>query len=276
MSLSLSNAAIQQFQMSFNLKFQAKEKLRNTCKTKVGVVGDAYKMPFLGTVPAQRRGAYQSAISASPVPTEQKIITFEDWTPRVAVDKFQELMIPPDVLSEYASLLAMTMGRINDQTNIDALDAGKGTTIPVGTTNLTVEKLRAAKKELDYQNVEGDRYIVLDPSQMDSLLAEDEITNVLYNNQRTLVDGKIGTFLGMKFITMSNMADLPGLPKTGDNRSIYVWSHEAITRAFRKPPSVEMYYDGINTTWLATGLMSVGAKVGQSEGVVEILCDETK
>ena len=128
---------------------------------------------------------------------------------------------------------AKSAGRREDQTLINAMDVATlpaSNVIPDGGTNMTVAKLREASAIMDENNVDpSDRYLIISPSQLSSLLGEDEPTNVLYNINRTLVNGQLDTFLGFKIYTIGSR-DEGGIPKAGNIRSCFAWHHDAIGR----------------------------------------------
>ena len=278
MPLSLSNAAIQQFKLQFELEFQATEKLANTTNELMGLRGDSYLIPLMGEAVTTDRGAYQSLISASDVDVQQKAIVFRNWTVNLPLDYFQEHEVAGNTLSTLSQDHAKAMGRRIDQTKIDAFEADHGHSVAVGApgTNMTIDKLKEAKTFMDNQNVTGERYIAVTPSQIDSLLGSDEVTNVLYNNQRVLVNGDIDTFLGFKFVLISNMPE-GGLPLDAATnvRTCFAWSRPAVYTGFQIPPSVDVQWSAMYQSWLTISRLRLGAKVTQDHGVVAIACDET-
>jgi len=276
MPLSLSNAAIQQFKLQFQLEFQATEKLANTTMELYSLRGDAYKIPLMGEAVTTDRGAYQSLISASDVDVQQKTIVFQNFTLNMPLDYFQEHEVAGNTLSTLSQDHAKAMGRRIDQTKISAFQADHGHDVAVGTTNMTIDKLKEAKTFMDNANVTGERYIAVTPSQIDSLLGTDEVTNVLYNNQRVLVNGDIDTFLGFKFVLISNMPEggLPLDPAT-NVRTCFAWSRPAVYTGFQIPPSVDVQWSAMYQSWLTISRLRLGAKVTQDNGVVAIQCDES-
>jgi hypothetical protein len=278
MPLSLSNAAIQQFKLQFELEFQATEKLANTSMELMGLRGDAYKIPLMGEAVTTDRGAYQSLISASDVDVQQKSIVFKNWTVNLPLDYFQEHEVAGNTLSTLSQDHAKAMGRRIDQTKIDALVADHGHDVAVGApgTNLTVEKIKEAKSFMDENNVPGDdRYLIVSPSQIDALLGDETVTNILYNNQRTLVNGDIDTFLGFKFITLGNYPE-GGLPYDAatTTRTCFAWAKPSVYTGFQIPPSVDVQWSAMYQSWLTISRLRLGAKVTQDKGVVAIECDE--
>jgi len=274
MPLSLSNAAIQQFKTQFELNYQAQNSLAGMTVEYFNLRGDAFKIPFMGEGLTSDRGAYQSLIAATDIAVTQPSILFSNWTQNLPLDFFQEKEVQGNTLASLSGTHAKAMARRVCQVKIDALDADPGTTIVDGGTNLSVAKLREAKSAMDTANVPmNDRYILVTPSQIDALLADTSVTSILFNQQRTLVDGNIDTFLGFKFITLGTMPE-GGLPLAANIRSCFAWSKGSAATGFQIAPSVDTQWSASHQSWLTISRLRLGAKVTQNPGVIKINCDE--
>lgn len=147
-----------------------------------------------------------------------------------------------------------------------------------GNTNLTIDKLRKIRLMFDLEEaVDWDAaeelYMAVTAWQINSLLREDEINNIDYAAIKALVNGKIDTFMGIKFIRVHPSI----LPKSGDIRSCPVWTRQGILLGVAdevntdigprrdKRNSVQVYVCG-----------SFGATRMWEEQVVKVLADETK
>lgn len=77
-------------------------------------------------------------------------------------------------------------------------DSGSGS----GNAGLTISKLISAKVALDASEAdeEEERYILVSSKQIGNLLATTQVTSADYNSVKALVDGKVDTFMGFKFI----------------------------------------------------------------------------
>ena len=277
MPLQLSNAAIEQFKVDFELKYQAAEKLGNCANNMFGLRGDSYKLPYMGEVTTHSRGAYQSMIPASDQTIDQVSMTFSNWTTNLPLDYFQsmEVSAATNTLAALSDTHSKAMARRSDQLLIDAWNAGSGHTIADGGTNMTVDKLKEAKSVLDTNNVPmEDRFLVCTPSQIDALLGDNTVTSILFNQQRTLVSGQIDTFLGFKVITLGEMPE-GGLPVAAGIRKCFAFSHSSTYRGYQIAPSVDVQWAPSWQSWLTISRLRAGAVVGQTEGVVEISCDES-
>lgn len=282
MTTSLTNVAIQQFEDQFIIEYQGRKTLEETVQIRRAVIGDAYKWPRIGPAIMELRGAPQSIIPASDVTHTQITTTFEDRILNTPTDIFQQAQVNASERQALAFDHSMAVGRRIDQIVINALAAsGTTNTVPVGTTNLTVDKLREASFLLNEDNVDQTmRFIAIHPSQLKSLLAESETTSSDFNTIRALVQGEIDSFMGFKFFLIPNRAE-GGLPKTGDDRTCFAWQMRSMGMAFagfeggQANPSVTVDWDPLRQSWLTISKLRAGASALQPDGIVDIVCDET-
>ena len=86
-------------------------------------------------------------------------------------------------------------------------------------TNITLDKLIAVRESMEkLEALEDDAVLpyFLDPSQGSALLRISEIKDADFNTTRVLVNGRVDSFMGFKFIYTNK------LPKSGNIRSNYV------------------------------------------------------
>ena len=130
-----------------------------------------------------------------------------DWADLIDDEDRIRLLIDPT--GPYAQAAAFAMGRAIDDAIIDAADGTAYTGVAGGTstsydsnmtvdvqvgispaadTGLNVGKLRAAKQNLDANDVDPDidRFMVINAKQLQNLLAETEITSSDYNTVKAL------------------------------------------------------------------------------------------
>jgi len=276
MALSISNAAVQEFQDQFSLTYQSVQSLDGMTMVGHGHVGDAYKIPFMGQVAMHPRGAYQSIIAATDTPVTRPIVTFSDWTLNIPLDKFQSKLLLGNTLESIANTQSKSQARRVCQTKLDALEADAGTSIPDGGTNLTVDKMKQVMQIFDDAEVpDGQRYWAMNSSQIKALLSDNSVTSILYNQSRTLVNGEIDTFLGFKIIKIGAMALEGGLPKTGNIRTTYAWAMGAVYTGYRIDPQIDVDWSAERQSWLTISDLAMGTKVTQPLGVAKIDCDES-
>ena len=161
----------------------------------------------------------------------------------------------------------------SQQIAVDHVDSGTK-----GASNLTVAKLRAALQlfeENEAWNQDapqfGDQLVIaVTSSQIMSLLRETEVSSYDFNNVKALVEGKIDTFMGFKFIRTQR------LPKAEDGtRSCLAWvkskAQFGIWNDFKVKLSVR---DDMEEALQIRAKFACGATRLQEEGFVKILCDE--
>lgn len=280
----ISSITVQQFRDIYIERYQAEEKLANSSQEVHGVVGDAYKWPRIDGADMHDRGSYGSIIPATIRDHTRVITTFEDYVLNLPVDRGEQTLINVNERASLARSHAQATGRRKDKWKIDALTAGTQE-VAVGTTNLTVAKLRAARKTLLTNNVpcdnKNDLLFAMHASQADSLLAATEVTSADYNTVRALVDGKINTYMGFTFIVFGDVLDKNtganlGLPKTGNNRTCFAWHRDALGSVFKLDPTIDVEWSPERVSWLSISQLIGGASILQNEGVVKVICDETK
>jgi hypothetical protein len=113
-----------------------------------------------------------------------------------------------------------------------AVPLGAGQMVPVATGTdgkMNLAKLKYAKRlfldaNVDLDDPMNELYFAWTPQQQDEFLSEEQATSADYNSVKTLVNGKIETFYGFKFV-LSNM--LPWM-NAGDTAANLVWNDKDV------------------------------------------------
>ncbi len=157
---------------------------------------------------------------------------------------------------------------------VDYVDSGTASD-----SNLTVAKLRATLQmfeENEAWNQDapqfGDQLVIaVTSSQIMSLLRETEVSSYDFNNVKALVEGKIDTFMGFKFIRTQR---LPKDTSTGQ-RTCLAWvkskAQFGIWDDFKVKLSIR---DDMEEALQIRAKFACGATRLQEEGFVKVLCDE--
>lgn len=146
-------------------------------------------------------------------------------------------------------------------------------------SNLTVAKLRATLQMLEEKEAWnqdapqfGDQLVIaVTSSQIMSLLRETEVSSYDFNNVKALVEGKIDTFMGFKFVRTQR------LPKDEEgNRICLAWvkskAQFGIWNDFKVKISVR---DDMEEALQVRAKFACGATRLQEEAFVKVLCDES-
>ena len=228
-------------------------------------------------------------------PHDRRRLQLRDFDVADLIDDQDKVRMLADPTSPYAKNFAMALGRAEDDEIIRAYfavaksgkDGGTDVSFPssqqiavnyvesgaASNSGLTIAKLRQALQILESNEVNPDMeeiFIVVSPKQKQDLLRTTEVTSQDFNTVQALVDGKINTFMGFKFIT-SNRLSVDG---SGHRRiPVYTRSGMLMTTGI----DIEVKIDVLPTKRYSTQVYAratFGASRMEEERVVEIKCLE--
>jgi len=282
MAIGLSNAFVTLFDAEVKQAYQAKAQLVGAVRQRRGVEGSTAKFPKAGKGVATLR-VPQTDVTPLNVDFSQVTATMEDWNAAEYSDIFMQQKVNFDERQELVQVVANAIGRRQDQLILDALAAASlaagnviATSVGGADTNLNLDKLLAAKKALDKNNVPPtDRHMIIHANNLSSLLGETEVTSSDYASVKALVNGEINTFLGFNFHVLGDRAE-GGLPvASGDVRSCWAFHKDAVGYAEGMGPKTEINYVPEKTSFLVNAMFSANAVGIDAEGIVKVLADET-
>lgn len=287
MSTSINIAFVKQFEANvLHLAQQKGSRLRNTVRTKTGVVGKSTHFERLASgAMFQRTSRHQDTHLGNLAHTRRRA-TLYSYERGELVDAEDDIrtLIDPD--NEYAIALANAAGRQFDDiiiaamegnaTAVDADDAGSNVALPSaqkiahGSTGLTLAKAISAKETLDAAEVdEDDRYFVYTAAQLGDALAVEQMTSADYNTIKALVNGDIDTYLGFKWIRSER------LTTTSSVTYCYAYQKRSMGLAIGMDisSSFDKRADKSNSTQVLVK-MTAGAVRVEDEAVVQVGCYE--
>jgi hypothetical protein len=278
MAISVSNAFVTLFDAEVKQAYQAESVLRNTVRLRTGVEAATHKFPKIGKGVATVR-VPQTDVTPLNVTYSQVTATLSDYIAAEYSDIFNQAKINFDERQELVQVVSKSIARRQDQLIIDAL-TNSSTSLTVASsigganTNLNLDKLLAAKKQLDAKNVPPtDRFVVIHANNLASLLDETEVKSSDFNTVKALVAGQVDTYLGFKFITVGDR-DEGGLPLSSGDRKVYAFHKQAVGMAEGMGLTTRIDYIPEKTSYLVASMFSAGAVAIDAEGIVEITCDE--
>lgn len=200
----------------------------------------------VGEVAAQKRVTRHGDTPLVPTPMGRRWVFPTDYEVADLIDSQDRLRQIIDPTSPFARAQAAALGRAMDDELIAGIlgdnktgqDAGTTTSfdsnmeVAVGSTGLTIDKLRSARELLLNNDVDVDDeevYLALTPKQEMQLLETTEVTSSDYNTIKALVQGQINTFLGFRFICSTR---LPGATNYNVSTTIYSPSANEDTALF--------------------------------------------
>ncbi len=289
---NIDTATVRQFADEIILLSQQEEsRLLVTVKRK-SITGDRHYFDRLGPIEVFKKIGRNSPTILQDPDHSRRIVKIEDYVGTLGLDKQDELRMLIDPKSDYARQIASGHGRQWDKTIIAAatgvseasstadltesnvvLPAGNIIDEDFGTgsdTNLTVEKLREAKKKLDENEVGSSekRYCIVNASALDSLLSETEVTSSDFNVVKTLVQGEINTFLGFEFIRTELLEN-----QSEGFRQILCYTASAIGMVMANEMQVRIdERPDLNYTWQVQASSTFGAVRIEEEKMIAIEC----
>lgn len=280
MSKNLSNAFVDQFDAEVKQAYQGKSKLRDTVRTKMNVEGSTYNFQKMGAGIGHKRGPSASDVQPMNVSHSQPTATLKDYEFPEYTDIFDDAKTKISERQELAETIGKAMGRRDDQIIIDdALDGASGLdTVAKGDvtgTKMNIERLTAAKKELDDHEVpmEG-RCFVTTAGAVQGMLNEQELTSADYNSVRALVNGEVNSFMGFDFKFLGSR-DEGGLPGAGTATAKHYAYHRQSVGLAVGLERTEVGYVDHKSSWLANGQYSGGAVAIDTDGIIEVETDES-
>lgn len=277
MAQNVTTAFVTLFESEVKQAYQAESVLRGTTRMRTGVAGNTVKFPKIGKGVATPR-VPQTDVTPLNVTYAQVTATMSDFIAAEYSDIFHQSHINFDERRELVEVVSKSIARRMDQIIIDALNAASSpstvdTNVGGSTTNMNIEKLRAAAKALNQKNVPSEnRMLLMHASQLDALLGETETTSSDFATVKALVRGEIDTFMGFRFITIGDR-DEGGVPKPS-TRTCFAWHMDACGYAESMAQKTEVNYIPEKTSFLVSSMFSAGAVAIDDEGIVKISCTE--
>jgi hypothetical protein len=286
MSVEVTTAFVQQYSANVQMLSQQKGSLlRDTVRVE-SMQGKNAFFDQVGKATAQKRTTRHADTPQIDTPHARRRVSLVDYEYADLIDEQDKVRMLIDPTSAYAQAAAFALGRAMDDEIIlaatgtaftgetgstsTALPAGQQ--IANGGTDLTVAKLRTAKKTLDLASVDPSipRYIACGPDQIEALLGDTNVTSSDFNTVKALVQGEVNQFMGFNFITTNRLS------KSGNIRSCFAWAEDGLALAIGK--DVMARIDERSDKGYATQVyycMSIGATRMEEEKVVQIDCDES-
>lgn len=300
----VSAAFVDLFESEVHQAYQEEgDKLAGTVRTKLGVTGKSVHFPIYGKGAAMDRGASSTDVPVMGVGAKDVQC---DLARKIAADYsdvFDEAALNFDDRQELAMAIGYAMRRCEDQMIIDAMNtahAAGGAKAPNvvavdfgGSTAspLSLKKVKRASALLNRKGVpRKDRYFLYTPDGLDALLDAEEVTTLDKNNVKALVDGDIDTYLGFKFIMISdeevsviNPADKTatievktGLPGVGTaDRKYFAYHRRAVGYSSSIDKTTMADWVAQKASFLIQSHLYAGSVVIDPTGYVTILCKET-
>ncbi len=276
---TMSNSFVKYYEAEVNEAFQRQgSKLRPTVRYKNNVRGMSAVFPKIG------KGAADTKARNGDVPVMRLAhdvveIPLTDYYCGEWIDALDELKTNVDERMVAAQNGAYALGRKTDDIIINAFDAVAATINVTGSGNLadtvglTKEKVLAAFQTMGKNDVpdDGDRYFIIGWKQWSDLMSIPEFANAQYvsADQLPWQNTQAKKWLGSTFIPHS------GLTVNNGARQCYWYHRRSIGVAAGSDIKTDISWHGDKAAWFVSNMISIGAGVLDSNGIVRVRCADT-
>ncbi len=271
MAMEIEQHFITEYEAAVHLAYQQRgSKLRKTVRLATGVKAAQYKFPKAGRGQAGKKARNGNVpimgAGSSSVPA-----TLEDWYAADYVDTLDQAKTNVDELAVVAGVGGAAVGRKMDNLIITA-GMGASKVVAVGTTGLTKAKVLEAFGYLNNNDVpdDGQRFAAVGANQWNELLNIEEFKNSDYAGEAYpwLKGTETRLWLGTVWMFHS------GLVLSGTTRRCLMWHKSALGLA--EGVGIRSHMDWVpeKAAHLVDNIMSAGACLIDSEGLVIIDCKD--
>lgn len=288
MSMTITENMVKSYASNLYLRAaQIRSLFESAVRVEMNVVGRMKSFDRLDSLEAEEDTTRHGDTPLHDITHDRVWAVLRDWIASPMIDDEDKLKMIIDPTSEYVERVAQAMNRVKDDRIIAAFNATVTTgenfdgssafdttnyRIASGSTGLTPTKLRQTMEKLRAGDVQAEEefYFACAPKQIyTDLMNFPELTSADYNTIRTLVEGKIGAFMGFKFIMSNRLAASSG------DRLAYGWAKSGMGLAIAKDKSTDIVRraDKKNNAQIICK-MSLGAVRIEQAKVVQVLCTE--
>jgi hypothetical protein len=267
MSVSINQAFIKQYEADVHIAYQRMgAKLRNTVRVKTSATGATTVFQKTGTGIAATKTRH-GMVPVMNVEHTQVECTLEDFYAGDWVDKMDEIKTNVDERKVLVNAGAYALGRKTDEMIVTAA-AKATTTVGDYSTGLTKNLLLSAFETLNDADVpdDGQRFGIVGPHQWNELLNLDEFASSDFASDAFpwLKGTESRKWLGIVWLMHT------GLPLDAAQRDCFLWHKTAIGHAIGAEVTSDITWHGDRAAWFVNNMMSQGATLIDSSGVVKI------
>lgn len=270
MAIDVSDAFVKQYETDVHLTYQRMgSAMRATVRTKTDIVGadTTFQKVGKGNATTKARHAEVVAMNVDHTPILCTLADFyaPDW-----VDKLDEKKITHDERDALLRSGVYALGRKTDElitTQMDTESDSGG-----GAAAWTVARARDMATTLfenDVDPMPGRVFVALGWDQWNIMMADSTFASSDFVGEHPLKNFSTPkTWFGCTFFAFN------GLPKSGSDRSVFAYDRDSIGFASGCDIQTEITYHGDRVAHLINNMMSQGACVIDSTGIIKYLASE--
>jgi hypothetical protein len=277
--------ASQLFDTEVTIKFQNYQYLMNTIEERHGTTGDATNVPVSDIIEMTAQTFAPVDIGVTPVNETNVMVVPFNYALKTVIGGGEKTLFAYDKIVDHAKLHARAAGRMVDYIKINALFNYSGFsslfTVPVTTgvnTGMNEGKIAAGLSYLENQGVQVMNHEVslwMPAIIKQSMLADERVVNIFYNDRRPLVDNELTTYLGVDIRTLgaNGINTIPftaaGSPVI-DTYQVPLVNKEAMVQIFNRDVMTSITWVPQNDRWELLTVLTSGANVIQANGIALI------
>jgi hypothetical protein len=259
---------------------QKYSKLINSVYLRPNVKGKTFFQDQIGSWAMETKGGRNVQTPNNDPNLARRMGTMLDYHDARLLDRGDELKYISDPKSAYSIAAARSIGRQIDDVIISAatgtaksgetgsVTAPTADSIAATASSFTLERIAAAKKSLDDNDVEeDDRFLVIDTEVLSSALQQEQISSADYAAVKALVNGEINSFMGFNWIVSTRLASA-----SGDSTLIGLAYHRyALALAMAAQPLVKTDQRAdLSYSWQIYYELNIGAVRLEEDRIVRI------
>jgi hypothetical protein len=275
--------ASQLFDTEVTIKYQNSQYLADTIEERHGTTGEATNVPVSDLVEMQSQTYAPVDIPITPVnPTNVMIVPY-NYALKTVIGGGEKTLFAYDKIVDHAKLHALAAARMVDYIKINALFTSSGfatifsvaTTVGVN-TGMNEGKMAAALSYLENQGVnvmDHSCSLWLPAITKQSMLADERVVNIFYNDNRPLVDNRLASYLGVDIRTLgANGINTIPFTVSGatDTYAVPLVHMDSMVQIFNRDVQTSITWVPQNDRWELLTVLTSGANVIQYNGIALI------
>lgn len=277
--------ASQLFDTEVTIKYQNKQFLANTIEERHGTTGEATNVPVSDIIEMESQTFAPADIPVTPVnPTNVMIVPY-NYALKTVIGGGEKTLFAYDKIVDHAKLHGLAAARMVDYIKIAALYGytGFGSIYTVGATvgvntGMNEGKLADALSYFEDQGVdvmENSCALWLPAITKKSMLNDERVVNLFYNDTRPLVDNKLSTYLGVDIRTLGSNG-INTIPFTAagspviDTYLVPLVHEDSMVQIFNRDVTTSITWVPQNDRWELLTVLTSGAQVVQPNGIALI------
>ena len=271
------------FDTEVTVKFQNSQYLAGTIEERHGTTGEATNVPVSDIVEMQSQTFAPVDIPITPInPTNTMIIPY-NYALKTVIGGGEKTLFAYDKIVDHAKMHALAAARMVDYIKINALVTSTGYasiyTVPstVGVnTGMNSAKLAKALAYLENQGANVMEYstsLWLPAIVKDSMLDDEKVVSIFYNDVKPLTDNRINAYLGTDVRTLgaNGINTIPFTTAGPNNTYLVPLVHEdSMVQIFNRDVSTSITWVPQNDRWELLTVLTSGANVIQYNGIALI------